>query len=90
MRLGSFVPPGTEIVEQSYVEWMDGLSLHEGIGLTWFGRLMAQLDQRNVVLERRLFRVGQRRDRRIELKRLERIQIDRKCCGIHKVLMRWP
>jgi hypothetical protein len=25
MRLGSFVPPGTEIVEQSYVEWMDGL-----------------------------------------------------------------
>jgi hypothetical protein len=45
MRLGSFVPPGTEIVEQSYFEWMDGLWLHVGIGFTWFGRLMAQSDQ---------------------------------------------
>jgi hypothetical protein len=45
MRLGSFVPPGTEIVEQSYFEWMGGLWLHEGIGFTWFGRLMAQSDQ---------------------------------------------
>jgi hypothetical protein len=45
MRLGSFVPPGTELVEQSYVEWMDGLWLHEGIGFTGFGRLMAESDQ---------------------------------------------
>ena len=45
MRLGSFVPPGTEIVEQSSFEWMDGLWLHEGIGFTWFGRLMAQSEQ---------------------------------------------
>ena len=45
MRLSSFVPPGTEIVEQSYFEWMGGLWLHEGIGFTWFGRLMAQSDQ---------------------------------------------
>jgi hypothetical protein len=45
MRLGSFVPPGTAIVEQSYFEWMEGLWLHEGIGFTWFGRLMEQSDQ---------------------------------------------
>jgi hypothetical protein len=45
MRLGSFLPPGTEIVEQSYFEWMSGLWLHEGIGFTWIGRLMAQSDQ---------------------------------------------
>jgi hypothetical protein len=45
MRIGSFVPPGTEIVKQSYFEWMGGLWLHEGIGFTWFGRLMAQPDQ---------------------------------------------
>jgi hypothetical protein len=45
MRLGSFVPPGAEIVEQSNFEWMGGLWLHEGIGFTWFGRLMAQSDQ---------------------------------------------
>jgi hypothetical protein len=45
MRLGSFVPPGTEIVEQSYFEWMQGLWLHEGIGFTWFGRLMEQPDE---------------------------------------------
>ena len=45
MRLGSFVPPGTEIVHQSDFEWMGGLWLHEGIGFTWFGRLMTQSDQ---------------------------------------------
>ena len=45
LRLSSFVPPGTEIIEQSYVEWMDGLWLAEGVGFTWFGRLMAQSDQ---------------------------------------------
>ena len=45
LRLASFVPPGTEIVEQSNFEWMGGRWLHEGIGFTWFGRLMAQADQ---------------------------------------------
>jgi hypothetical protein len=45
MRLGQFVPPGTKIVEQSYFEWMGGLWLSEGIGFTWFGRLMTQPDQ---------------------------------------------
>jgi len=45
MRLGSFVPLGTEIVEQSYFEWMQGLWLHEGIGFTWFGRLMEQPEE---------------------------------------------
>ena len=45
LRLASFVPHGTEIVEQSNFEWMGGRWLHEGIGFTWFGRLMAQADQ---------------------------------------------
>ena len=44
MRLGFFVPPDIEIVEQSDFEWMQGLWLHEGIGFTWFGRLMEQSD----------------------------------------------
>jgi hypothetical protein len=45
MRLGSFAPPGTEIVEQTDFEWMQGLWLHEGIGFTWFGQLMEQPDE---------------------------------------------
>jgi hypothetical protein len=45
MRLRSFVPPGTEIAEQSYFEWMDGLWLHEGVGFTWFGRWMERPDE---------------------------------------------
>lgn len=45
IRIGSFVPGDKRIVEQSNFEWMDGLWLHEGIGFTWFGRLMAQPDK---------------------------------------------
>lgn len=41
MRLGPFVPPGTQIVKQSHWEWMEGLWHYEGIGFTWLGRPMA-------------------------------------------------
>lgn len=41
LRLRSFLPAATAIVEQENFEWMDGLWWHEGIGFTWFGRLMS-------------------------------------------------
>ena len=45
MRLRSFVPPGTEIAELSYFKWMEGQWLHEGVGFTWFGRLVERPDE---------------------------------------------
>jgi hypothetical protein len=45
IRIGSFVQTDKRIVERPNFEWMHGLWLHEGIGFTWFGRLMSQPDQ---------------------------------------------
>jgi hypothetical protein len=40
LRLRGFLPVGTQITEQPDFEWMNGHWWHEGIGFTWFGRLM--------------------------------------------------
>jgi hypothetical protein len=44
LRLRDSLPAGTAIVEQGNFEWMNGAWWHEGIGFTWFGRLMDKRD----------------------------------------------